>query len=372
MNSPSCITSIAAGCWRKPGRSFGLLAALVAAVVAPVEAFASPPTTALLTFTNFAQFTRTTESGDTVLLSPELDAGLAWDELIVSWNTTTNMALVTEARAFTPAGPTRWFTLGRWSGGPSPAARTSVNHQRDDTARVETDTLIVAKASPRVQVRMTLHGPESGLKFLALCLADVHREPEPKPPRRAAWGRSTEVPVRSQADYPEGVTKWCSPTSTSMLLGYWAEELHRPELDADVRTTAAGVFDQGWHGTGNWPFNMAFAGARPGIRACVARLEDVADLEAWTLRGIPVAVSVSYAMLKGAPHAVPDDGHLVVVRGFTAEGDVVVNDPGVRRERARRMFPRADFARAWVYSHRTSYLVWPEGQPVPWPVGVRE
>ncbi len=372
MNSPSCIISIAAGCWRKPGRAFGFLAILVAAVVAPGEAFAAPPTAALLTFTNFTQFTRTTESGATVLLSPELTASLAWDELIVSWNAATNVTLVAEARGFTATGPTRWFTLGRWSGGSSPAARTSVNHQRDDAGRVETDTLIVTKPSPRVQVRMTLQGPESGLKFLALCLADVQGEHEPKPPQRAAWGRIADVPVRSQADYPEGVTKWCSPTSTSMLLGYWAGELHRPELDADVRATAAGVFDQGWHGTGNWPFNMAFAGARPGIRACVARLEDVADLEAWTLRGIPVAVSVSYAMLKGAPQAVPDDGHLVVVRGFTAVGDVVVNDPGVRRERAQRTFPRADFARAWVYSQRTAYLVWPEARPVPWPVGERE
>lgn len=370
MNSLSCITSIAAACWRRPGRAPGLLLALAVTVAGPARADASP-TTALLTFSSFTNFTRTTENGATVLLSPELDAGLAWDELIVSWNATTNLTLVVEARGFTASGPIRWFTLGRWSGGPSQGDRTSVNRQRDDTARVDTDTLIVTKPSSRAQVRVTLRGPESGLKFLALSLADAHTRREPKPPHKSAWGQIAEVPVRSQADYPEGVTKWCSPTSTSMLLAYWAGQLQQSTLDLDVPTTAAGVFDQAWHGTGNWPFNMAFAGAQPGIRACVARLEDVADLEAWTLRGIPVAVSVSYAMLKGAPQAVPDDGHLVVVRGFTAGGDVAVNDPGVRRERGQRVFPRADFARAWLYSQRTAYLVWPETRPVPWPVGLR-
>jgi hypothetical protein len=91
----------------------------------------------------------------------------------------------------------------------------------------------------------------------------------------------------------------------------------------------------------------------------------VADLERWVVSGAPAAVSVSYALLKGKPAAESGDGHLVVVRGFTPEGDVIVNDPGVRRERVRRVFPRADFIRAWNHSDRTAYLVWPEGHPVP-------
>ena len=150
-----------------------------------------------------------------------------------------------------------------------------------------------------------------------------------------------------------------------MLLAFWARELGRPELDADVREVAAGVHDPGWPGTGNWPFNMAFAGARPGLRACVARFDGLSGLEAWTRRGLPVAISVSYAMLKGAPLAEPGDGHLVVVCGFTPDGDVVVDDPGVRRERVRRVFPRSDVARAWATSHRTVYLTWPEDRSVP-------
>ena len=114
MNSPSCITSIAVACWRKLGRAGALLLALIAFVAWPGNVMAAT-TTALLTFSSFTNFTRTTENGATVLLSPELDAGLAWDELIISWNTATNVALIAEARGFTSSGPTRWFSLGKWS-----------------------------------------------------------------------------------------------------------------------------------------------------------------------------------------------------------------------------------------------------------------
>ena len=228
-----------------------------------------------------------------------------------------------------------------------------------------TDTLVLVRPARRAQVRLTIRGPVEGLKFLACSFTDTRAVAVPDAPDRAAWGRTNDVPIRSQAEYPEGVKSWCSPASTSMLLAFWARELVRPELDADVREVAAGAHDPGWPGTGNWPFNMAFAGARPGLRACVARFDGLSGLEAWTKRGLPVAISVSYAMLKGAPRTEPGDGHLVVVCGFTPDGDVVVADPGVRRERVRRVFPRSDVARAWATSRRTVYLIWPEDRSVP-------
>jgi hypothetical protein len=125
---------------------------------------------------------------------------------------------------------------------------------------------------------------------------------------------------------------------------------------------AAGVFDPNWPGTGNWPFNTAFAGALPGMRGYVTRLADLAELGAWLRSGVPLAASVSYAVLQGQPH--DGDGHLVVCVGLTAAGDVVVNDPGTRHE-IRRTFQQADFLRAWDYSHRTVYVIHPTDWPVP-------
>mgnify|MGYP000664763520 FL=1 len=95
----------------------------------------------------------------------------------------------------------------------------------------------------------------------------------------------------------------------------------------------------------------------------MTRLSDVAELEAWVAAGVPVAVSVSYNLLRGQPRD-RSDGHLVVVRGFTDAGAVVVNDPGTGRD-IRRVFPRENLARAWAVSGHTVYLVHPEDHPRP-------
>jgi hypothetical protein len=142
-----------------------------------------------------------------------------------------------------------------------------------------------------------------------------------------------------------------------MLLAYWADRLQRRELARDVPEVAAGVHDPNWPGTGNWPFNTAYAGSFAGLRACVTRLGDVSELEQWVRAGVPVAASLTYSVLKGEPDQ--DDGHLVVCVGFSDQGDVVLNDPGSRRER-RKTVARDRFTAAWARSHRTVYLVYPE------------
>ena len=171
-----------------------------------------------------------------------------------------------------------------------------------------------------------------------------------------------DVPIRSQADYPEGVSQWCSPTSLTMVLAYYAKRLQRESLAMEVRDVAHAVYDPGWPGTGNWAFNMAFAGAQPGLRAVVLRMPELATLEAWLSREVPVIASVSHAQLNGREIADRNDGHLVVVVGFDRQGDVLVNDPGVRMERVRRTIARADFQRAWGYSRNTTYVVCPDLQ----------
>ena len=163
--------------------------------------------------------------------------------------------------------------------------------------------------------------------------------------------------------YPGG-NVLCSPTVVSMLLAFWAKELRHPELDRDVPEVQQGVFDPNWPGTGNWPFNTAFAGTVPGMRAYVARLTDISELEAWIASGKPVATSVSYDLLRGKGKKGASDGHLVVLVGFDEHGDPVFNDPG-RSTEVRQTYKRADFDAAWATSGRTVYLIYPKFGLVP-------
>jgi hypothetical protein len=299
-----------------------------------------------------------------LLTSPEVSTQFAWDQLVASWNVETppGAGLKVEARALHPDHATKFYTLGLWSSDPAKHPRESVRGQKDQDGDVLTDTLVLSQPCHRAQLRVTLVGTEAGSKprlgFVGLSLLDSKACPPALPPERAPWGKTIPVPQRSQVNYPGGVSAWCSPTAVSMVLAYWAGELKRPELDQDVPAVVEGVFDRNWPGTGNWAFNTAFAGSLPGMRAYVTRLSDVSELEAWLAHGIPVVVSVSYDLLRGKPKGPDDAGHLVVCVGFTAAGDVMVNDPGASKD-IRRTFPRKDLVAAWANSHNTVYLIHP-------------
>lgn len=357
-----------------PGRGMLVfLAALTLALVAPpASAKDTPllPKSRMFWWSQASHLEWSTNESHVVAAPPVAVPGFEWKEAVVSWNLPTHWPATVEARPVVQGQPGPWYTLARWSADPSTAPRTSIGNQDDALAAVDTDILRMRRAADAIELRLAfprhLSPSSSAVRLGVSLLAGQPTEP-PAPPETNAWGRSIDVPIRSQADYPEGIHSWCSPTSLTMLLAHWGRTLALADPSLDVRPVAAAVHDPGWGGTGNWSFNVAHAGQHPGLNACVARLGGVGDLERWIVAGVPVAVSVSYAQLKGAARARPGDGHLVVVSGFTPAGDVQVHDPGVARERVVRTFPRADFQRAWDHSHRTAYLVWPESIPTPRP-----
>lgn len=314
-----------------------------------------------LGYESLRDFACTTNSASVECLSPHLSTRAPWDELILSWNVrlTGDEHLKLEARALWPDRKSKFYTLGLWSAEPSRHPRESVTGQKDADGNVETDTLVLRELAPELQLRLTFAGGAAPhqLSFLGVCAANTRTRLEPLPPNRAAWGRSIDAPRKSQLNYPGGENEWCSPTSVSMILNHWAARLGRPELELDVPAVVQGVHDPKWPGTGNWPFNMAFAGSLPGLRAYVTRLDDVSELEDWVAAGIPVATSLSYNLLRGRSD--PGNGHLVVVVGFTETGDVIAHDPGTRLDNVRRTFPRENLIRAWAASKNTVYLVHP-------------
>ena len=319
-------------------------------------------------FTNFSTFDETQGSGtnETVLTSPELAAGLKWDELVVSWNAAMpeGSYLKVEARGLFPEKPTKYYIMGLWSADPERHPRESVPHQKDEQGDVSTDTLILKQPCERLQVRLTLGGDagkQPKLKLLGLAMTDSKSKPDTLEPNKQAWGKTIQVPEKSQMAYPNGGVL-CSPTTVSMLLGYWSRTLKQPDLDHDVPDVVKGVYDEKWHGTGNWPFNTAYAGSLQGMRGYVSRFSDVCELEDWIAAGLPVGLSLDYDRLRGKGPG--PNGHLVVCVGFTPEGDVILNDPGTFRN-VRKTFPRKSLVYAWAYSKNTVYLIYPENAALP-------
>lgn len=154
-----------------------------------------------------------------------------------------------------------------------------------------------------------------------------------------------------------------------------------PATDAQVDVAARMVYDAEYGGTGNWPFNTAYAGTRATagvpLEGFVTRLADLAAAESYLSAGVPLGVSLSFSadQLTGAGYGT--GGHLMVLVGFDGAGNPVVNDPASHliadNGRVRMTYQRGQFERAWAESGRTVYVIRPSttAAPPPAPSGAR-
>ncbi|ULH16813.1 peptidase C39 family protein [Deinococcus sp. KNUC1210] len=301
-----------------------------------------------------------------MLTGPETTAP-PFDELIPSWNAVTppGSSVTVEVRTKSAAGQwSRWFSFGSWmsaGGKGDPAGRTSVDGQKDASGTLNTDTLSLTSPATVYQSRVTLRGAAR----LTLLAFTTSRRTERtaqlgSASDRAAWGKVLKVPQRSQMLYPGGGEVWCSPTSTSMILGYYG-------VNVTVPQAAAATYDRAYDGTGNWPFNTAYAGSL-GLRAYVSRLPSLSAAEPYILAGIPLAVSLGWKAGELPGAAVPSSsGHLMVLVGFDSAGNPVLNDPAAPTDAGvKRSYPRAAFERLWLkHSGGTVYVIAPAGKVVP-------
>lgn len=301
-------------------------------------------------------------------------------ELIPSWNAETPPGTWIEVRLRANIGEaghwTRWYELGSWSSESGPERRQSVKGQSDADGRVSTDTLILKPPANAYQLALILRAGDSAASgatpavSLAAVLASAPSETaRAVPATQSVWGTTLPVPERSQMIYPNGGPVWCSPTSTSMVMAYWAEKLGEPALNRPVPEVAAAVYDVVYRGNGNWPFNTAYAGQH-GLTAYVSRMSSLAQVERWIEAGIPVVASLAWSPGELGNAAVPStDGHLLVIVGFTPTGDAVVNDPAADPRlglSVRRVYPRAQLERLWLtHSGGTVYLIYPASVATP-------
>jgi Peptidase_C39 like family len=299
------------------------------------------------------------------------------DTFIPSWNgrTPSGTWLQMEMRVRSGGSWTRWSNMGVWAKGTDTIKRHSVDDQRAGDWRVLTDTLqsIGPLYADAYQYRLTLLSKRTGrtprVTAIYVTASNSYRNGEVLVgANETLWGKDLSVPARSQMIYPNGGEVWCSPTSLSMVMAYWANKTGRRSLNQEVPTVARGTYDYGYLGNGNWPFNTAYA-ATYGLKTSVNRFSSLGQVERWIAKGVPVIASISWGRgrLTGAP--IPaSSGHLLVIRGFTEGGNVIVNDPAAgSNSGVRRIYQRDEFHRAWFKSGSggVAYLVRPESWPVP-------
>lgn len=280
-----------------------------------------------------------------------LPGGAPFDRVVPSLNAAPlppGATVSVRLRALVGAAWTPWAPLGVY-GGREGLPRSEVGP--DPTViEVQTDTVCLPRAATQVGVRLELARGQGGASPVVRRVAVVAwLQGGADQPAAAGPGRGAacelEVPERSQAvEEPAIASRICSPTSLSMVLARWGHALPTAEVARGVYDHAASIY-------GNWSFNVAFA-ASLGLEATVARFASFAPLEDELAAGRPVVISHRYGQGEVAGAAVTrTDGHLIVVRGITTDGDLIVNDPAADPrdgEPIRRVYRRADLARSWL------------------------
>jgi Peptidase_C39 like family len=272
--------------------------------------------------------------------------------------------------------------MGVWARGTTDIMRHSVNRQSWGKWAVYTDTLqsrgpVFANAY-RYQLKPMASKPTLSptVREVSFVSSDSYRHGNSLgvPAFEQAWGKNLAVPTRSQMVYEGGGGEvWCSPTSLSMVMAYWSNKTGKKKWNQSVPAVARGTYDHVYQGWGNWPFNTAYA-SHFGLEATVSRFGQIEQVERWIDVGIPVVASIAWdnrvsgKQLSGAP-LTWSDGHLLVIRGFTSSGNVIVNDPAASSNSGvLRVYDREEFSRAWLKtgSGGVVYLVHPRGWRIPY------
>ena len=263
--------------------------------------------------------------------SPETPLRMDAQELVLTWNAHVPAGTWLQIQFRVRGGRmgwSSWFDMGEWK-----LAEAAPRNNKDATyGKLHVDILKSPVAFDTVQYRVRFYSHAAGvsptLRLVSLCFT-MPGDEDQQVALSAPSGRavSLKVPWFSQlriedVEDEEMIERGvCAPTSVTMVMNYHGQRVRIKRIGRHAHDPVEDIF-------GNWAFLCATAGDY-GLHAWVQRFSNWQEVRALIESGTPVILSIAYE--KGTISAEPDresNGHLIVARGFTAGGDVIVNDPG--------------------------------------------
>ena len=247
--------------------------------------------------------------------------------------------------------------------------------RRFEGGRVHIDVLTLDRPADAYQVRATFYAAPGAAGVASLrrvtvvtsglvadlpdsadaeaqAAADVAASPDLPAAVAPGWSGTLDVPFlaqRSAVDVEVG-GEVCSPTSTTMVMAYQGvplplEQNYRAILDPDT-----GIY-------GNWNRAVARAG-QLGLDAWLRRFRSFDEVRAELAAGRPVIASIRFGTGEFPSNVLKKtDGHLIVIRGFTPDGDAVVNDPASPSRGEGVVYKADELSRAWLDHGGVGYVI---------------
>lgn len=302
---------------------------------------------------------------------PEVEAAFPFDELIASFNVTTPGAtgVTLDVRVEQDGIWSPWVYLQSWGKTLTPVDRPS----HWDGGRVRVDTVFLDKAASKYQARVSFASfeydptaPRPAIRRLSVCYSGIVTDPDQRarllrstndpttrPSSIGNWARDLPVPFRGQGEdrNPKAIRKLiCSPTSTSMVLQFYG-------FDRTTVENATAIYDPYNDLFGNWGRAVSRAGEF-GLDAYLTRFRNWDQVHATIARGVPVIASIRFrkSEVKGFLYEFTK-GHLLVIRGFKPNGDVIVNDPARKAQGNGVIYKADEMAKAWFNHGGVGYVI---------------
>jgi hypothetical protein len=293
--------------------------------------------------------------------SAEVTAAVPFTELIPSYNPScppeTGLRIDVRTRDVTSAKWSPWFYLGCWG-------RTIGKDERiitDAAGKVDVDTLVLNRPADAYQVRITLYAfnldeqVNPALRRLAVSYSGIANDPAKRDLVQISSNHppacDIPVPFRAQGNAAKPLRpEICSPTSVSMVMQYLG-------LDRPTEENALAIYDAEYGMFGNWSRAVAWAGQN-GFDAWLTRFRNWDQVRATIASGQPIIASIRFK--KGqCPSFVMQEtaGHLIVIRGTTPDGDLIVNDPASRDKGNGAVYRAEDLAKAWLAHGGVGYII---------------
>jgi hypothetical protein len=304
---------------------------------------------------------------------PEIETEFPFTDLIASFNPHTpgdDTGVTLEIRVKQGDAWSPWLFMQSWGRVIFPPARTI----KFDGGAVDIDEIELSKPAQAYQCRVGLIGfnhdttAAPSVRRLSVCYSGVVEDAKqreklrPKPTTLPAnFARDLPVPFTGQGDRTHPRSLWgliCSPTSTSMVM-----EFHGAKFS--VLENCARIYDPQYDLFGNWGRSVSRAG-EVGLDAWLARFRNWDHVKQHIADGTPVIASIRFR--KGSVQGFlyqSTGGHLLVIRGFTADDGVIVNDPASRAKGAGAVYPASEFAKAWFDNGGVGYVIKKPAKAVP-------
>jgi hypothetical protein len=135
----------------------------------------------------------------------------------------------------------------------------------------------------------------------------------------------------------------CSPTTVSMILLSY-------NIEVDPLQFALDTYDPYWNIFGVWPRVVQNA-SEYGVKGSVTRYRTWSEAREVLAQGGRIGMSI------GAPLY---GGHLVMLAGFTENGDPIVHDPARTYDGYAHVFNKYDLSRSWFAKGGVAYTIFPK------------